>query len=204
MKISPRSSTSFERSARAERATPHAASKAKGHAAHTAPAHKGHASHAAQSARNRDTFTPHRAERAAPVGNLPGGQAATVREMAAAARRAGVPPELPIMTALVESRFRNLNHGDRDSVGMFQQRAAWGPFSVRHNPIKSAEMFFKGGQGGQRGAVDFKNQFKSRGPSAYGQWAQAVQVSAFPGRYQQRLGEARRLLRQAGVKFGLK
>ena len=127
-----------------------------------------------------------------------------VHDIAMRAKRLGIPAELPIITALVESNFTNVSGGDRDSVGMFQQRAAWGPFSVRHNPLKSAELFFKGGRGGQRGAVDFKSRFKGRGAAAYGQWAQAVQVSAFPGRYQQRLGEARRLLRQAGVKFGLK
>jgi peptidoglycan hydrolase-like protein with peptidoglycan-binding domain len=127
-----------------------------------------------------------------------------VHDIAMRAKKLGIPAELPIITALVESNFTNVSGGDRDSVGMFQQRAAWGPFSVRHNPRKSAEMFFKGGRGGQPGAVDFKSRFKSRGPSAYGEWAQAVQVSAFPGRYQERLGEARRLLRRAGVKLGLK
>lgn len=79
-----------------------------------------------------------------------------------------------------------------------------GAYSVRHNPLKSAEMFFKGGRQGQRGALDFKHQFKGQGPSAYGRWCQSVQVSAFPGRYQERLGEARQLLRRAGVSFGLK
>lgn len=126
-----------------------------------------------------------------------------VHDFAMRAKQLGIPAELPIMTALVESNFTNVSGGDRDSVGMFQQRAAWGPFSVRHNPRKSAEMFFKGGQQGQRGAVDFKSQFRGRGPAAYGQWCQALQVSAFPDRYQERLGEARRLLRQAGVPFGL-
>lgn len=127
-----------------------------------------------------------------------------VHDIAMAAKKHGLPAELPIMTALVESNFKNVSGGDRDSVGMFQQRAAWGPFSVRHNPKKSAELFFEGGRGGQRGAVDFKSRFKNRGSKAYGEWCQAVQVSAFPGRYQQRLAEARRLLRQAGVSYGVK
>lgn len=127
-----------------------------------------------------------------------------VRDFALQAKKHGIPAELPIMTALVESNFTNVAGGDRDSVGMFQQRAAWGPFSVRHNPMKSLKLFLEGGQAGQRGAVDFKHQFKGRGSSAYGQWCQAVQVSAFPGRYQERLSEARRLLRAAGVPFGLK
>lgn len=123
-----------------------------------------------------------------------------VRDFALMAKRRGLPPELAIMTALVESNFKNVNFGDRDSLGMFQQRDAWGPRSVRLNPIKSARMFFEGGRQGQRGAEDFKSRFKGRGPSAYGEWCQAVQVSAFPGRYQERLGEARRLLRAAGIR----
>jgi|GEM_PF-3499982 len=126
-----------------------------------------------------------------------------VHDIAMAAKKHGIPAELPIMTALVESNFKNLSGGDLDSVGMFQQRDAWGPFSVRHNPKKSAELFFEGGRGGQPGAVDYKGRYKNRGPKAYGEWCQAVQVSAFPERYQERLGEARRLLRQAGVKPGL-
>jgi len=123
-----------------------------------------------------------------------------VRDFALMAKRRGLPPELAIMTALVESNFKNVNFGDRDSLGMFQQRAAWGPRSVRLDPIKSARMFFEGGRAGQPGAEDFKRRFAGRGASAYGEWCQAVQVSAFPGRYQERLGEARRLLRAAGIR----
>ncbi len=121
-----------------------------------------------------------------------------VRDFALMAKRRGIPPELPIMTALVESDFRNVNFGDRDSLGMFQQRAAWGPARVRMNPIKSCRMFLEGGRAGQRGAVDFKGRF--HGSGQLGAWCQAVQVSAFPDRYQQRLGEARRLLRAAGIR----
>ena len=36
--------------------------------------------------------------------------------------KAGLPPELPVMAALVESGVRNLNYGDADSVGFFQMR----------------------------------------------------------------------------------
>ena len=111
---------------------------------------------------------------------------------------------VPIMTALVESNFSNPSGGDRDSVGMFQQRAPWGPYSVRHDPRKSVKLFINGGRGGQPGALDYKSRYIHRGSAGYGDWCQAVQVSAFPDRYQQRLGEARRLLRLAGVPLGLK
>src|SRR5262249_13758743 len=42
--------------------------------------------------------------------------------MAAQARRAGLPPELPVMAALQESSLHNVHGGDRDAVGYFQMR----------------------------------------------------------------------------------
>ena len=42
--------------------------------------------------------------------------------MAAEAKRRGIPPQLPVMAALVESNLKNLNFGDADSVGFFQMR----------------------------------------------------------------------------------
>lgn len=84
-----------------------------------------------------------------------------------------------IITGLVESRLTNVNFGDRDSLGVFQQRAPWGPASVRRNVAQSAHMFFHGGRGGQRGLDDIRG-WQGMAP---GRAAQAVQVSAFPGRY---------------------
>lgn len=87
--------------------------------------------------------------------------------------------QIALITALTESNLINVNYGDRDSLGLFQQRAAWGPASVRMDPYKSARMFFLGGQQGQRGLFDFKD----RNDMGMGEAAQAVQVSAFPDRY---------------------
>jgi murein DD-endopeptidase MepM/ murein hydrolase activator NlpD len=87
--------------------------------------------------------------------------------------------EIALMTAMVESGIRNLAHGDADSIGAFQQRAAWGPYADRHNVAAAAKMFFNGGHAGQRGLLDIKGW-----PSLpRGKAAQAVQVSAFPDRY---------------------
>lgn len=123
-------------------------------------------------------------------------QLSYVKEMAAAAKAAGIPPELPVMTALVETRLRNLPHGDRDSVGLFQQRNAWGSHADRMNVAKSTHMFLHGGRAGQPGAVDYKRMFGSLPPTAHnlGRWAQKVQVSAFPHRYAEEYATARRLL----------
>lgn len=95
-----------------------------------------------------------------------------------------------IAASIVESGLRNVNGGDRDSTGLFQQRNAWGSFAQRMNPTQSAKMFFRGGHGGQQGLLDIGGR-KRRG---IGSLAQDVQVSAYPGRYAQHVGEARKIL----------
>ena len=50
------------------------------------------------------------------------GQEALAKWLAKQAEKAGLPPELPVMAALVESGVKNLNFGDADSVGFFQMR----------------------------------------------------------------------------------
>lgn len=76
--------------------------------------------------------------------------------------------------AWVESRFRNLTYGDRDSLGVFQQRPSqgWGSRNQILNVEYAAAKFFEGAQ-----RVD-----QSGTP---GQIAQRVQRSAFPDRYDQ-------------------
>ena len=84
-----------------------------------------------------------------------------------------------LMTALQESTLRNLDYGDRDSLGLFQQRAAWASAAERTTPSASATMFYTGGHQGQRGL------FAIPGWPSMPLWAaaQAVQVSAFPTAY---------------------
>jgi murein DD-endopeptidase MepM/ murein hydrolase activator NlpD len=95
---------------------------------------------------------------------------------AAQTRQAAV---IGLMTALQESTLRNLDYGDRDSLGLFQQRAAWASAAERTTPRASATMFYLGGQAGQRGLFDIP------GWTSMPLWAaaQAVQVSAFPTAY---------------------
>lgn len=76
---------------------------------------------------------------------------------------------------------------DHDSTGLFQQRQAWGPLSSTMNAELSAGLFYDGGAAGQRGLTDFDYNSNSKTP---GQWAQAVQVSAYPDRYQQHWDDA--------------
>ena len=102
--------------------------------------------------------------------------------------------QIAIAAAIVESGLRNLNYGDRDSIGMFQQRDAWGSAKARLDPYSSARMFFLGGNAGQRGLLDLTNRDKL----SIGQAAQAVQVSAYPDRYAQHAAEAGSILGSLG------
>lgn len=76
---------------------------------------------------------------------------------------------------------------DHDSTGLFQQRQAWGPLSCTMDAQCSAGLFFDGGQGGQRGLTAFDYDSDAHSPGWY---AQAVQVSAYPDRYDQHWDEA--------------
>jgi cell wall-associated NlpC family hydrolase len=102
--------------------------------------------------------------------------------------------QIALMAGLVESGLRNLDYGDRDSVGMFQQRDAWGSREARLDPRQSAKMFFTGGNAGQRGLLDISD----RASMDMGAAAQAVQVSAFPDRYAQHASEAKGILSGIG------
>lgn len=52
---------------------------------------------------------------------------------------------IALATAMQESRLRNLNYGDRDSLGLFQQRPSqgWGTTEQIHDPVHASEQFYK-------------------------------------------------------------
>ncbi|GAA1893110.1 peptidase M23 [Streptantibioticus ferralitis] len=105
---------------------------------------------------------------------------------------------IALMTALQESGLHNIDYGDRDSIGLFQQRpsAGWGSKDQIMDPKYSANAFF-GGRGANwpPGLVDIKNWLTM----PLGDAAQAVQVSAFPDLYATREGEARQVAQKAGI-----
>lgn len=82
--------------------------------------------------------------------------------------------KIALMTALQESGLRNLNYGDRDSVGLFQQRTSqgWGTVEQIMNPSYSAGKFFEG-----------LLKIEERGGMSLAQAAQSVQRSAYPDAY---------------------
>lgn len=102
---------------------------------------------------------------------------------------------IALMTAAQESSLRNINYGDRDSIGLFQQRRPWGSDEQRMDPYESARMFFEGGHSGQPGLFSKKN----RDSLSLTEAAQAVQVSAFPDAYAKHEGAAREFLGAAGT-----
>lgn len=103
-----------------------------------------------------------------------------------------------LMTALQESQLQNLSYGDRDSVGLFQQRpsAGWGTVEQIRDPVYATEAFFGGDQPpSPPGLVDI-NGWDSM---PYTVAAQAVQISAFPDAYARQEDTARNIAEAAGI-----
>ncbi|MFJ3679851.1 C40 family peptidase [Streptomyces diastaticus] len=102
------------------------------------------------------------------------GHAATIIGVGA---RMGVPVRgrvIAIATALQESGLRNIAYGDRDSVGLFQQRPSqgWGTRAQILDPVYASERFY-------RGLLKVRGWQSMRVTDA----AQAVQRSGFPEAY---------------------
>ncbi|MGV5046900.1 peptidoglycan recognition protein family protein [Rhodococcus pyridinivorans] len=82
---------------------------------------------------------------------------------------------------------------DANSVGLFQQRAPWwGTVADRMDPYRSAKLFFT-----ELKKLDYNNT--SRTPGWY---AQAVQRSAYPDRYDKRMTEAQQLYNRIAAEPG--
>ena len=107
--------------------------------------------------------------------------------MAAISQRRGLPPRattIAIATAFQESKIRNIDYGDRDSVGLFQQRPSqgWGTREQVLDPRHAIGRFYDG-------LVKVKGY-----PSmSITEAAQRVQRSAFPGAYAEHEDYARAL-----------
>ena len=120
--------------------------------------------------------------------------------MAGQAEKRGLPPELPVMASLVESGVKNLNFGDRDSVGFFQMRTGiWNQGAYAGFPDKpelQAKWFIDQALAVKRKAIASGDADFGKDPSTFGDWIADVERPAeqYRGRYQLRLGEARKLL----------
>ena len=106
-------------------------------------------------------------------------QAANVEAIAAVASERDLHPRavvIALATAQQESRLRNLSYGDRDSLGLFQQRPSqgWGTQAQVQDPVYAAGRFF-----------DHLVQTPGWDTGRLTDVAQAVQRSGFPEAYQQ-------------------
>jgi cell wall-associated NlpC family hydrolase len=138
------------------------------------------------------------------AGEYPG-DGATKQQLAAwlgaQAQKAGLPPELPVMAALVESGLANLGGGDADSVGFFQMRVGiWntGPYAgYPERPELQARWFIDNALAIKRARVAAGDAEFGRDPSTWGNWIADVERPAaqYRGRYQLRLEDAQRLFR---------
>lgn len=94
---------------------------------------------------------------------------------------------IALATGMVESGLRNLDWGDRDSLGVFQQRPStgWGTPAQVQDADRSTRVFYGGPHDPNgtvtRGLLDIPGWEKMSFTDA----AQAVQISAYPSRYGQ-------------------
>lgn len=121
-------------------------------------------------------------------GNFSGSQKQVALEFAKNAVGRGMPGRLPVMTALQESGMKNLDYGDRDSLGYFQQRPSqgWGTEAQIRDPAHALGAFLDA-------ANPFKGQYSNSATGLSG-WAQAVQRSAYPDAYAKHWGAAGSLI----------
>ena len=93
---------------------------------------------------------------------------------------------IALATAMQESSLKNIDYGDRDSVGLFQQRTSqgWGTIAEIMNPVYSARAFYGGPTGPNAGKIRGLLDIKNWSTMTLAKAAQAVQISAFPDAYQ--------------------
>ncbi|MFJ6709081.1 MULTISPECIES: C40 family peptidase [unclassified Streptomyces] len=129
--------------------------------------------------------------------DLPAEQVPNAATIVAAGLSLNVPAKgqiIALATAMQESRLRNLAYGDRDSLGLFQQRPSqgWGSAEQIRDPTHASEQFYKHllkVSGWQQMTVTQAAQAvqKSGLPDAYAQWEklatalQAAIARTFPG-----------------------
>jgi hypothetical protein len=131
-----------------------------------------------------------------------GDVAATLARVAAAANADATATLALFEAAIVESGVKNLDRGDRDSLGVLQQRpsAGWGTPAQVRDPAYAARAFLLGPKRAgatkpnlEPGAIARVRQYPTR---TAGQIAQTVQRSAYPHRYDRAEARARTLIAQ--------
>jgi hypothetical protein len=106
-------------------------------------------------------------------------QVANAATIASVGRDRGLPERaivIALATAQQESRLRNLDYGDRDSLGLFQQRpsSGWGTEAQVQDPVYAANKFY-----------DHLVEIPGWDTGRLTEISQRVQLSGFPEAYQQ-------------------
>jgi Cell wall-associated hydrolases (invasion-associated proteins) len=114
------------------------------------------------------------------IGRLSAEQLVNARTIVDVGRAMGVPARgrtVALATALQESTLRNLDHGDRDSLGLFQQRPSmgWGTPAQVRDPEYAARKFYEAllrvdGWEALPVTVAAQRVQRSAFPSAYAKW----------------------------------
>ncbi|SDL98961.1 hypothetical protein SAMN05660642_01254 [Geodermatophilus siccatus] len=110
---------------------------------------------------------------------LTGEQIGNAQTIAQVGYERGLPERavvIALATAMQESRLRNLDYGDRDSLGLFQQRPSqgWGTPEQVQDPVYAAGRFY-----------DHLVRIPGWESGRLTEVAQAVQRSGYPELYQQ-------------------
>ncbi len=92
---------------------------------------------------------------------------------------------IALAAAMQESSLRNLNYGDRDSLGLFQQRPStgWGTPAQVMDTTYASRLFFGGPSNPNRGNTNGLLDISGWQSMTVTQAAQAVQRSAYPDAY---------------------
>ena len=89
---------------------------------------------------------------------------------------------IAVTTVIVETHLQNLDGGDLDSIGLFQQRAGWGSEADRKDAVWATNRFLN-----EMLALYPNNSWQS---GSIGDICQGVQRSAYPDRYAVQVSDA--------------
>jgi hypothetical protein len=108
-------------------------------------------------------------------GSINAYQVSCARAIVDKTRTKGLPERaavIAVTTAMTETTLHNWDGGDRDSVGLFQQRASWGSVAEREDPSHATNSF-----------LVTMLRFDNWKTAPIGEVCQEVQVSALPDAY---------------------
>lgn len=107
---------------------------------------------------------------------------------------------IALATAMQESSLRNLDWGDRDSVGLFQQRpsSGWGSVEQITTPSHAARLFYGGPSNPNAGFTEGLLDISGWDSLPLTVAAQRVQISAYPDAYAKWEASARAWLAELG------